>query len=62
MATVISQILDFFFKMSSDAPAFKVTVLASDFELWIEVMNIIGGHSNSNIAQHNGIYWIYFKV
>ena len=37
--TVMSQIISdfFFFKMSSDAPVFKVPVVASDFKLGIKV-------------------------
>ena len=38
MATLMLQILDFFFfKISSEAPAFKVLVFASDLEFKIEV-------------------------
>ena len=38
MATAILPILDFFsFEISSEAPAFKALIFASDLEFWIEV-------------------------
>ena len=49
----------FFFGMSSDVPAFKVRVFASDFECLI---NISSRHSNSNFAHHIVIHWSLFKM
>ena len=42
-----------FFVISSDVPAFKIPVFASDFKFSIEIMNyIISRHSISNFARH----------
>ena len=62
MANVILKILDTFSSvMSSDVPAFKVLVFASDFDFLniveLEYMNISSRHSNSNFAHYIVIYW-----
>ena len=61
MATEKVQILTcVFFKMSSDMPAFEFLVFVSDFVFWIELINLISRHSNSNFAHHNGIHRLLF--
>ena len=51
MVNVMLKFLDiYFFGMSSDVLAFKVSIFASDCEFLIEVMKITSKHSNTTFA------------